>query len=259
MEIFIDNIIFSLQKGGGISVVWKNLLMGITNNPDINFHCIEYDGAEDNIFRKEIQINITIINKKSSRLLFLKRYLNFSIKRKDIFLFHSSYYRTCTSKKAINITTVHDFTYEYYASWLKKRIHSWQKLRAVQNSDYIICISENTKKDLLKFLPSLDKKKIKVIYNGVSDDYYPLKDKSEYRTPFVSKSYLLFVGSREPYKNFNYTVELIKHTPYNLIIVGNQLSSKEISFLNHTIGSKKYFYAGRVSNFVLNSLFKFRK
>lgn len=41
-------------------------------------------------------------------------------------------------------------------------------------SDFVICISESTKNDLIKFFP-IDVNKIRVIYNGVSDEYFPLR------------------------------------------------------------------------------------
>ncbi|MCB4234533.1 glycosyltransferase [Kaistella anthropi] len=39
----------------------------------------------------------------------------------------------------------------------------------MKKADLVICISNNTKKDLLKFFPEVDENKIKVVYNGVSN------------------------------------------------------------------------------------------
>lgn len=76
---------------------------------------------------------------------------------------------------AINIITVHDFTYERYSKGLRKAIHCFTKKYAINKADYIICISENTKKDLLKYNPNINKDRILVIYNGASDDFLLLK------------------------------------------------------------------------------------
>ena len=109
-------------------------------------------------------------------MLRYKRYLPVTCKNvNESFIFHSSYFRISSNPNAINITTVHDFTYEYFYHGLHKWIHCWQKYYAIRKSKYVVCISENTKKDLLNFLPDVDEKKIHVIYNGVSDDYYPWK------------------------------------------------------------------------------------
>ncbi|MFK1848475.1 glycosyltransferase [Bacteroides fragilis] len=62
-------------------------------------------------------------------------------------------------------------------------MHLWQKHRAISKSNFIICISENTKRDLLKFLPDINETKIRVIHNGVSDDYFPIKEREELELP----------------------------------------------------------------------------
>jgi mannosyltransferase len=253
-KIFFDNIIFSLQRAGGISVVWYELLKRIlSDTATIDKYFIEYTNR--NICRKYLNIPEDNILKRSSFILFIRRYLNQYIKENKPFIFHSSYYRTASNKNAINITTVHDFTYEYYAKGLKRKIHSWQKFRAIRNSDYIICISENTKHDLLKFLPDVDKHKIKIIYNGVSENYFPMNDENIPQLPFEKNKYILFVGSRAVYKNFDLTVKAVALSRYNLVIVGHPLSGKEKSFLDKTIGALRFKYIGYISDEALNIVY----
>ena len=57
------------------------------------------------------------------------------------FIFHSTYYRTCSNPNAINIVTVHDFTYELYSKGIKKWVHSCTKRKALRKADFIIYIS----------------------------------------------------------------------------------------------------------------------
>lgn len=255
LPIVFDNIVFSLQKSGGISVVWYELLSRYLKKYQAHARFIDYD-ARDNIFRRQLVLPPDKIISSDAAFLGLKRYLPVHIKPElsRPFIFHSSYYRTCSNKHAINITTVHDFTYEYFYSGLKKQIHCWQKYRAIRNSDYIICISENTKNDLLKFLPEIDEKKIRVIYNGVSDDYYPIKEEISVYLPLPLYSYVIFVGSREKYKNFELTVNAIASSSYKLIIVGAKLSQEELNFLNSKIPGR-YKEMGRVDNATLNILY----
>lgn len=253
MILAIDNIIFSLQKSGGISAVWYEHLKRLTTDQYFSsfLKFIEYDTAIFNVFRKDIPVDNSNLICKSSRLLNLRRYLNPSLKSvSEPFLFHSSYYRTCSNKKAINITTVHDFTYEYFVKGFAKSVHCWQKYRAIRNSDLIICISENTKRDLLKFVPDTDENKVRVIHNGVSEDYFPIKHSDADESPFA-----LFVGARGGYKNFDVAVEAIKETTLDLVIVGSPLSEIEIKHLDSALGRKRYKYAGRISNQQLNVLY----
>lgn len=253
IKILFDNIIFSLQKAGGISVVWAELLKRAAFN-NINFECIEYNSIS-NINRNQLNISAENIQIRKKRSLNIGRYLPVNIGYKEKFIFHSSYYRICSNPNAINITTVHDFTYEYYYTGLKKRIHLWQKYRAIAKSDYIICISENTKRDLLKFLPKIDKAKIRVIYNGVSGDYFPIKKKDNISLPFELETYILFVGSREKYKNFQLAVKAVACSNLKLVIVGSPLSKEEVSFLCKEVGCANFIEMGRVSNEELNRLY----
>lgn len=255
--ICLDNIIFSLQKSGGISVVWSELLKRLLLNDKFELYFLEFASSE-NLFRS--LLNLSTNNRKvySTFSLKYRRYLPVTIYRKTPFIFHSSYFRISSNPHAINITTVHDFTYEYFYHGLRKRIHCWQKYYAIKKSKYVICISENTKKDLLKFMPNVDERKIRVIYNGVSDDYYRISsDDFVDSIPYSAQSYLLFVGERKAYKNFEFIVKCFKNIDYNLVIVGSKLTELEIELLESHIPSGHYCYVGRVSNQRLNVLYNY--
>ena len=157
--VILDNIIFSLQQHGGVSVLWGNLIEALKEQK-ISFKMTEYSNAiQNNKIRKAIT-NVTdkIIPLKG--LVKITRWFNPKIHYSSPFIFHSSHYRICKNKRAINITTVHDFVYEYYRTGPSRWLHCWQKYNAIRSSDAIICISENTKKDLLKFIPDIEAAKI---------------------------------------------------------------------------------------------------
>lgn len=251
MNIIFDNIIFNLQKAGGISTVWKELIEHLQECGELELHFLEYEGCTDNIFRKDLVIPFQDIDLRKGSMLGLKRYLNPSVNTNVPFVFHSSYFRTCNNRYAKNISTVHDFTYEYFMNGMQRRVHTWQKNRALLNSDIVVCISENTKKDVLKFVPGIDESRIRVIYNGVSKDY---KQVDTHRWDSLGE-YVIFVGSRQPYKQFQLTVEAVKDTPYKLAIVGGKLSEAEVIFLDNTIGKDNYVYTGFLSNEALNELY----
>ncbi|CCX62506.1 putative uncharacterized protein [Bacteroides sp. CAG:598] len=215
---------------------------------------LNFKRKPENIFYNSLSTHSNIYRMNLFSLA-VQRYLPVRLRSvKQNFIFHSTYYRYSTNPQAINITTVHDFTYEFFSSGLKKIIHCWQKYRAIRNSQYIICISHNTKNDLLKFLPDIPVDKIRVVYNGVSEDYRPIPNWKGESLPFKKNDYLLFVGARGSYKNFEFLVKSLKGTNYNLLIVGPDLLSDEISLLNINLG-KHYYYMGRLSNEELNKLY----
>ncbi|MBK0371266.1 glycosyltransferase family 4 protein [Flavobacterium agrisoli] len=259
MNIEIDNIIFSLQKAGGISVVWQQHLKRLLNDAEFNCRIIEYEGATANFFRQQLAINNQLIDSYSNDLLALKRFLNLKSQNKEKHLFHSSYYRTQKGKNVINITTVHDFTYEYYRKGMSKTIHSWQKNAAITNAQGIICISESTKRDLQLFLPSIKPENIRVIYNGVDEVYQQLKQEQvlTITQPFEDFSYALYVGDRKSlYKNFDMAVATCKLANMRLLIIGGgPLSENEQYNLNSKLGKDNYKELLHVSEADLNCFY----
>ena len=137
MNIIFDNIIFNLQNAGGISTVWKELIEHLQECGEFELQFLEYEGCTDNIFRKDLVIPLQDIDLRKGSMLGLKRYLNPSVNTNVPFVFHSSHFRTCNNRYAKNISTVHDFTYEYFMNGMQRRLHTWQKNRALLNSDII--------------------------------------------------------------------------------------------------------------------------
>lgn len=238
-----------MQQHGGVSVLWGRLIDSILH-ANVESEFLEYHGGFKNQVRKSLKIPQTKIKWHLNYPLFLERWMNIKIYNEKPFIVHSSHYRICKNRNAINITTVHDFTYERFSKGLQKKFHCWQKYKAIRNSDVIICISENTKRDLLFFLPDIDETKIKVVYNGVSDNYHQLSHKLE-----EYSDYILFVGGRHSYKNFNFAVEAVKKAGYKLLIVGNPLNNNEQLFLDKTLGIGNYKIIVHPDNEELNTIY----
>lgn len=253
MQVIFDNIIFSLQKAGGISVVWYELLSRVLCRKEMDVAFIEYDNADQNLFRRNLNLKSDAIRWHRKKYLRAARYLDVRIKEKDPFIFHSSYYRLCADANAINITTVHDFTYELFKKGIRKKIHCWQKHRSIRKADHIVCISHNTKKDLLYFLPDVDEKKLHVIHNGVSADFKPLDLTDGLMEPLPP--YILFIGSREKYKNFRLAVEAVANTEFNLLIVGAEMNREEIALINASMGMDRIVHKQGIANEELNVLY----
>ena len=204
IQIGLDNIIFSLQKAGGASVVWQQHLERLSRDKEFQCRFLEYDNAELNFFRQQLYIDKNLIDIKKSQFFFLIRYLNLNAKTSEKYIFHSSHYRIEKGKNVINVTTVHDFTYEHFIKGLSQKVHSWQKNLAINNSNGIICVSESTKRDLLRFLPHINENKIRVIYNGVDDGFKLLENDFVFnkKHDFEDYNYVLYVGDRRTsYKN----------------------------------------------------------
>ena len=235
MKILYDGIVKSLQSYGGITVYFEEIIKRLKND--------EY---------KFIQFNDKNENHNDDLLRpcrFLERYRCFEALKSDsdYSIFHSTYYRVPKDGEYAVVTTVHDFTYELYMKGLRRNVHSLQKRWAVKNSDAIICVSNNTAKDLINFF-KVDEKKIHVIHNGVSEDYRHLNLEKE--------NFVLFVGARSGYKNFELAVKAVsKLFDTNLKIVGGGgLNKAEMKLLSEYL-PERFQYLGKVSNEKLNILY----
>lgn len=264
IDIVLDNIIFSLQKSGGISTLWGELVNKIIKENKARSVFLEYGQQEENIVRKKIDISQSQVINKMHGFLKIERFSSPKLKNfKKKFIFCSSYYRVSNNRNAINITIVHDFTHEQYHKGLRKRIHTRQKHNAIKKANAIICISENTKKDLLRFFPETDPSKIKIIYNGVANHFYKIeKDlfwidiKSDLKE-LEEKRCILFVGSRVGYKNFDIAVKTFSllSQDYHFVIIGEPLSAKEELFIKKHIGLEAFSVFSRIDNETLNKIY----
>lgn len=246
MNVILDNIVFSLQKAGGISTYWFELSSRILRDYDTVFFV---DRENENIVSKKLIVNKKRILKTGISSLLLDRFMNIKLdKINESFIFHSSYNRITSNKNAKYVLTVHDFVHEKYYSGIRKVLHSFYKSKAIKKADAIIVISENTKKDLLVFFPNINPNKIRVIYNGVSDDFFFIKQR-------VVTNDLLFIGSREKYKNFDFAVRAVAQTDgFKLNIVGSILRKNEILMLNKFIPGRWELF-NNIDNTKLNELY----
>ena len=129
---------------------------------------------------------------------------------KDYNIVHATYldpYVFDYRKDAKIVCTVHDMTREIFCDTYYKndKFIGWQK-KYIYNSDHIFAVSHNTKKDILKFYPDIPEDRISVVHHGCSELIHD-KDNKKYDLP---ERYVLFVGARFAYKNFERFVKASK-------------------------------------------------
>ena len=203
MQVIYDNIIYSLQRYGGISVVWNELRQRARQDEDIALTELDYTHMP---YR------------------WLERYRIPDFKTDTPAVFHSSYFRILPQKGVRNVTTVHDLTYHFYRKGLPKAVHVWEEARALRHSDAVICISENTKRDVLHYYPWLREDQLHVIYNGVSDAFCPIPS-------VVKQGYLLYVGNTHvDYKRYDVAQEVARLTGLKLV-TASSVSREQLNTL----------------------------
>lgn len=135
-------------------------------------------------------------------------------------------------KQMRKIVTVHDLAvFKFPETYQRSRVLYWQQLFAssVRRADRVVAISEATKRDLQEIL-RVPEEKIKIIYNGVCDEFKKpastidfRRIREKYRLP---ENYILFVGIFSPRKNLTRLIEAfseLRHQyrlPHKLVIAG---------------------------------------
>jgi glycosyltransferase involved in cell wall biosynthesis len=200
INILIDHTIFLHQKNGGISKYFCRLQHKNNSlDKDINIKIFSPITVNENLFNLQNKENIYYLKlekipKYCSRLFyFFNNILTLMyIKFYKPDLLHLSYFNYSIIKyiDIPYILTIHDLIHEkYFKSNIDKK-----KYDLINNAKKIICVSKNTKKDLINFY-KVDSKKISVIYHGI--DITIKKEKK-----FNKKNNVLFIGDRRSYKNF---------------------------------------------------------
>jgi glycosyltransferase involved in cell wall biosynthesis len=258
MKVIFDNIIFFLQKSGGGTIYWLEIIRRANQDDSIKAVFSEPVAKHENKFRSTLKIKVTLFERLP---LLLLRILNFSLPINEKAIFHSSYYRISKSSKAINVITIHDFTSEFFFTGIRRFIHLNRKRNGIKHADGIICISKNTKSDLLKLYPYINENKIKVIYNGVGDEYFQLSKSSVSKEDYpeiLNKKYILYIGHRTLYKNFFLAAETVSvlDDSFSLLIIGEKLTSLEVEKLDKVI-KNRYVCLSGIDNKTLNIFYNF--
>lgn len=180
VDIEFDDLVYALQPFGGISEYWRQVTGRI---------------AGDARFR---------VRRSSGR-----PWQRMSSPRSDAQVFHSSYFRVARGARARSVTTVHDMAFEMgrvgagLAHALKTKLHCLEHKRAFFASDALVCVSQSTRDDLLAVYPALASRVVRVIHHGVS------LAAPEAPAEAPGAPYLLFVGKRATYKNFDKALEAL--------------------------------------------------
>jgi len=247
MKIAFDSQIFTMQEYGGISRYISNLAEKLS----------EIEGVEAKIFAP-IYINKYLENLpreivsgfKIPKIYKMGRIFHISgfwlartvVAQYAPEIVHETYYasNSISSKNARTVVTVYDMIHERFPSLFSKHDRTAElKRAAVLRSDHVICISENTKRDLLELVP-ISPEKVSVVYLGVEKiDMY--EHNGDAKLIFNELPYLLFVGGRGHYKNFNGLLRSyassnwLKNNFRIICIGGGKLQTDELEFM-HELG-----------------------
>ena len=206
LNILFDHQIFIFQKYGGVSRYFYEVANRIAEIPGNKveifapLYLTEYFDKNCRVrpwgikapASSRLERIVGVVNRELPRMLLKPR--------RDVDIFHETYYSVadCRPRSAKRVITVYDMIHEKFAEYFHQRDRTGEiKAHAVRRADHVICISENTRRDLIE-LVGVPEEKTSVVYLG-----YSLATKVIVAKPAVGeKPYILYVGQRGGYKNF---------------------------------------------------------
>ena len=135
---------------------------------------------------------------------------------------------------AKRVVTVYDMIFERFAAMIEHGHRTAAPKRAaVMRADHVICISENTRRDLIE-ITGVPESRTSVVHLAVDEVFFRHGKKAK-PPKGLEQPYLLFVGGRQGYKNFGAFLRAFLASEYlrkNFSIVcfgGGELSDQELA------------------------------
>lgn len=204
MKVLYDHQIFSWQTYGGISRYFYEIISRISKIEGIDvdlfqgFNINKYNFKENkDSYCRFMSFPKPDILKTSGIFNYINRCMikRFSLNKKyDIY--HPTYYNDYLIDSEKVVLTVYDMIHELFSDQFINDNTTEKKRKIISKADGIISISERTKSDLINLF-DVKEEKIKVIYlaNSLYEDVSGI--------PLIPYPYLLYVGNRGGYKNFD--------------------------------------------------------
>ncbi len=234
-RVLFDYQTFHIQRFGGISRYFCEIIArmgGVKSKVAIGFSMNKYLSSLPDVRFTSVPKRPFKILEGVFRTLNRRKSLK-ALKRGDYDIFHPTYYDPYFLPALVGkpfVLTIHDMTHERYPQFFSPKdptpVH---KRLLAEKATRIIAISECTKRDIIEFL-GVDEEKIDVIYHGLTPSS-PTECAGE-TTVELPDNYILYVGERRGYKNFDRTVEAFckvieKHPQLHLVFTGRPLSKSE--------------------------------
>ncbi|MDO4729250.1 MAG: glycosyltransferase family 1 protein [Bacteroidota bacterium] len=216
----------------GLANVFRNIAKGIEEHTHSDVQ-VRYFGPQEELSKTVPSAKIIAYKK------WHKFFECFSHKFNLIHIsYQHSWYFTKKYKHSIKVLTLHDlnFLHENLSSSKKKKLLN-RINKSFETADYIVCISEFVRQDLLKNKHLFNFKRLKdivVIYNGIE-----LPESRNYllgRYDFLrSKKYILNIGVFLDKKNQKSLIEMLPYLDEDLVLITSEEKEPYASALKQRI------------------------
>ena len=254
MHILYDHQAFSMQTHGGVSRCYAELYKHLppdceasialreSNNayagemPDVHPLGYKYDHficKQHFPGKGHLHVWLDRLRKVKYYPDYNKNYAIWSLKKGEYDIFHPTYFDDYFLPHLNGkpfVLTIHDMIPELYPQYFRKddfQIRMKKKLAPLASA--IVAVSETTKRDVVRIL-DVPEEKVHVVNHGCS---FP---KVESAKPLVDGAYILYVGDRFGYKDFElflqYAAPLLKrHEELGIVCTGRPFNDHELQIM----------------------------
>lgn len=185
----------------------------------------------------------------------------------QIDIMHFPHYNVPASYRGKYVVTVHDLTHivlpEFLGNKAKYYYARFLMGHALKNADHVFTVSENSKKDIIKYF-NTPEEKISITYNAIDSDFR-VKEENEihylhgkFRIP-ENKKKILYVGNLKPHKNLITLLKALKEMKRDdvvLLLVGKAFKSVDLDKQEREMGIyQQVIHTGMVSKEELIDLY----
>ena len=203
--VVYDYQTFAMQKHGGISRYFCELAARVHRTPGCSAKIIAPLHCNDYLSRSEVPtfgLNLHVFHPRLEKyyLAGCRALAPLPMRATRPAIVHRTYYHDAYAPPSVpTVLTVLDMIHEVLPQEFSPLDPtSRNKRRAVERADLVLCISHNTANDLMRMF-RVPPEKIRVTHLGLSDGFS--RTEAEMASPHP-RPYLLFVGHRGGYKNF---------------------------------------------------------
>ena len=263
MKIAINALVLSEEKTG-ISVYAKNLIENLFKNDSHNHYFIFV--RKKLIFRHFHPERHHIISLYYAKNILVRTFIEqivlpFLLLYYRVQVLHCLSFTTPIAKFCKYIVTIHDLAYKIFPESIPKiklLYYNFFFPLCATRADKVIAVSENTKKDIVRFFHVQDNN-IHVIFLGVHHAFPIEKEAKDLCLP---EEYLLFIGAMEPRKNLVRLIQaysLLKNKiKEKLVLAGPKGSAyqKIMEEIEKLQLQKDILFTGYVEESLVPNLFK---
>ncbi len=267
MKIYYDGFVYTFQKAGGINRYFASVISRLPAHCTPIISSTWFTDMDLNLPTHPSLQHIVAKCGPMRPYRFFYKYNQAYFARKvshiDFDVAHPSYYHLITGREISDfkkpiVLTVYDMLHEKFAHLMgpTQQHVPEQKRKAINAASLILCISENTRRDLLEFY-QLPEERVRVTYLASELNATQINE----AMVIPDAPFFLFVGSRATYKNFGMTLHClsrlrVQHPQLLLCIVGPPLTDEENAQIEALKLAKGVQFLGQVEDGHLAKLYR---